>query len=123
MVSRNARSGVAMTTAGSDITIDNIDSIRNIVEIALGQHRSFMQAGDLDAECAHKGHIVLYDDHGACLGYLFQQLGGGFGLGVGHAGDGLVDQAVFGAAPSGASTNGREPAPVADTAEARPPHA
>ena len=35
---------------------------------------------------------------------------------------GLVEE-VHGAAPAEASTNGREPASVADTAEARPPHA
>ena len=51
-----------------------------------------MQAGDLDAELAHEGHVVLDHDHGLVAVDLLEQLGGLLGLGVGHAGDRLVDQ-------------------------------
>ena len=53
---------------------------------------SLRAAGDLDAELAHELHVVLDDDHGVVLGDLLQQLGGLLRLGVGHAGDRLVDE-------------------------------
>ena len=51
-----------------------------------------MQHGHLDAELAHELHVVLDHDHRMVAGDLAQELGGRLGLGVGHAGDRLVDQ-------------------------------
>ena len=51
-----------------------------------------MQARDLDAELAHEGHVVLDHDHGLVAVDLLEQLRGLPRLGVGHAGDRLVDQ-------------------------------
>ncbi len=66
--------------------------VRDLIDRAFGQHRAFVQARDLDAELAHEGHVVLDHDHGAVAVDLLQQLGGLPRLGVGHAGDRLVDQ-------------------------------
>ena len=68
---------------------------RDLIDGALRQHRAFMQAGDLDAEFAHEGHVVLDDHDRLFLVDFLQQLRGLMGLDVGHAGDGLVDQQQF----------------------------
>ena len=39
-------------------------------------HRAFVQAGHLDAEFAHEGHVVLDHDHGLVAIDLLEQLGG-----------------------------------------------
>src|SRR2546429_5227695 len=40
---------------------------RNLIDGALRQHRAFVQTGDLDAELADKGHVVLDHHHGLVL--------------------------------------------------------
>ena len=54
-----------------------------------------MQAAHLDAEFAHKGHVVLDDHDRLFLVDFLEQLGGLMGFDVGHAGDRLVDQQQF----------------------------
>ena len=65
---------------------------RDIVDRAFGQDRAFVQAGHLDAELAHEGHVVLDDDDRLFLVDLLQEFGGLMRLHVGHAGDRLVDE-------------------------------
>ena len=64
----------------------------DLVERAFGEHRAFVQHRDLHAELAHEGHVVLDDDDRAVSAMSREQLGGLGRLGVGHAGDRLVDQ-------------------------------
>ena len=51
-----------------------------------------MEHGDFDAKGADKGHVVLDDDDAAGAVDFNEQFGRLFGLGVGHAGDGFVDE-------------------------------
>ena len=51
-----------------------------------------MQAGDLDAELADKRHVVFDDDDRLVAVDLLEQLSGLQRLGIGHAGDGLVNE-------------------------------
>ena len=67
-------------------------SSETCVDGAFGEHAAFVQHGHLDAEGAHERHVVLDDDHRLLRGDLLEQLGGRLGLGVGHAGGGLVDE-------------------------------
>src|SRR5229473_1237913 len=79
----------------SQIHFDHPLIRRNLIDGSFGQHRAFVQAGHLDAELAHEGHVV-FDDHDGFLAIDFrEQLGGLMGLDVGHAGDRLVDQQQF----------------------------
>ena len=56
------------------------------------QHRAFVQAGDLDAEFAHEGHVVLDDHDRLVLLISLSSSAGLLRLDVGHAGDRFVDQ-------------------------------
>src|SRR5262245_603722 len=80
----------------AQIDLDHALVLRDLVDGALRQHRAFVQAGDLDPELAYEGHVVLDHDYGAVAVDLLEQLGGLLGLGVGHAGDRLVDQEELG---------------------------
>jgi hypothetical protein len=47
------------------IDLDHALVLRDLIDRAFGQHRTFVQAGDFDAELAHERHIVLDHHHGA----------------------------------------------------------
>jgi hypothetical protein len=51
-----------------------------------------VQHGHPAGDAAHELHVVLDDDDGVLAGQPAQQLGRPLHLGVGHAGDRLVDQ-------------------------------
>src|SRR5262249_20185819 len=69
------------------IDLDHALVLRDLVDRAFGQHRTFVQAGDLDPELAHEGHVVLDHDDGAVAIDLLEEFGGLPRLGVGHAGN------------------------------------
>src|SRR5262245_4318193 len=70
--------------------------LRDLVDRAFRQHRAFVQTGDLDAELAHEGHIVLDHDDGALAIDLFEELRSLPRLGIGHAGNRLIDEEQLG---------------------------
>src|SRR6266516_3766872 len=74
------------------INLDHALVLRDLVDRALGQHRAFVQARDLDSELAHEGHVVLDHDHGAVAIDLLEEFGGLPRLGVGHAGNRLISR-------------------------------
>src|SRR6516225_96897 len=47
---------------------------RHLIDCAFGEHGAFVQAGDLDAELAHEGHVVLDHHHRAIAVDLLEQL-------------------------------------------------
>ena len=57
----------------------------DLIDGPFGQHRAFVQAGDLDAKFADEGHVMLDHHDGLLAVDLFQQFGGLMGLDVGHA--------------------------------------
>ena len=85
-----------MRSSSSEIDLDHAFVGGDLVERAFGQHRAFVQHRDAHAEPADKVHIVLDHDDGMVPGDLAQQVGGGLGLAVGHAGNGFVDQKQLG---------------------------
>src|SRR6516164_427693 len=78
------------------INLDHALVLRDLVDGALRQYRTFVQASDPDSELAHESHIVLHHDHGAVAVDLLEELGGLPRFGVGHAGDQLVDEQKLG---------------------------
>ena len=55
-----------------------------------------MQNRHLHTEPAHELHVVLDDNQRVIFADLLQQIGGGLGFCVGHAGDWLVDEEELG---------------------------
>src|SRR3954464_15336199 len=53
------RPGNQTTYSSSQIHLDHAFVRRDLVDGALRQHGAFVQAGDLDAELANEGHVVL----------------------------------------------------------------
>src|SRR4029077_4049712 len=74
----------------SEIYFDDALIRRHLVDRALGKHAAFVQAGNLDAKFAHKGHVMLNDHDGLVLVDLLQKLRGLMGLDIGHSRHRLV---------------------------------
>src|SRR6266702_8698045 len=66
----------------SQIHFDHPLVRRDLIDGPFGQHSTFMQAGDLDAEFAHEGHVVLDDHDGLFLVDFLEQFRSLMGLDV-----------------------------------------
>ena len=63
-----------------------------MVQRPFRQHRALMQHGDAAGQRADEIHVMFDHDDGMIARKVAQQLGGAHGLGIGHAGGGLIDQ-------------------------------
>src|SRR5271155_2287955 len=70
---RKPRSTFREHALASQINFDHPVVRRHLIDRALGEHRAFMQAGDLDTQFAHESHIVFDDDDGAVAVDLLQK--------------------------------------------------
>src|SRR5437016_5738376 len=74
------------------VHLDHPLILRHLVDRAFGDHGAFVQAGDLDAEVAHEGHVV-FDHYDSPIAVdLSEEIRSLACFRVGHAGDRLVDQ-------------------------------
>src|SRR6266849_11117860 len=79
-------------SSSPQIHLDHPLVLRDLIYRALRDDRTLVQHRYLDGEFAHEGHVVLHHHDGALAIDLPQELRGLVRLGIGHAGDRLVDQ-------------------------------
>src|SRR5260370_15443492 len=74
------------------INLDHPLVLRDLIDRALRDDGALVQHRHLDPEFAHEGHVVLHHHDGTLAVDLPQQLRGLVCLGIGHAGDRLIDK-------------------------------
>ena len=87
---------VSVGASSSEINLDNTLIVLHRGEIAFGQHRAFVQHGNLAAELLDESHIVFNHDQGMFAGQGLEEFAGTFGFVVGHTGHRFVEQQQLG---------------------------